>query len=36
LKLDELMGGIDGYATPPGLGSMAGPLGALALAAGTI
>ncbi|HWG67906.1 MAG TPA: ROK family protein [Steroidobacteraceae bacterium] len=36
LTLDELMGGIDGYATPPGLGSMAGPLGALALAAGTI
>lgn len=29
-------GGIDGYAVPPGLGSLAGPLGALALAADTI
>jgi fructokinase len=36
LKLDELTGGIDGYAVPPGLGSLAGPLGALALAADTI
>jgi fructokinase len=36
LKLDELAGGIDGYAVPPGLGSLAGPLGALALAADTI
>jgi len=36
LKLDELTGGINGYAVPPGLGSLAGPLGALALAADTI
>jgi fructokinase len=36
LSLDELAGGIDGYAVPPGLGSLAGPLGALALAADTI
>jgi fructokinase len=36
LKLDELTGGIDGYAVAPGLGSLAGPLGALALAADTI
>jgi fructokinase len=36
LKLDELAGGIDAYAVPPGLGSLAGPLGALALAADTI
>jgi fructokinase len=36
LKLDQLKGGIDGYAVPPGLGSLAGPLGALALAADTI
>lgn len=36
LKLDQLTGGIDGYAVPPGLGSLAGPLGALALAADTI
>jgi fructokinase len=36
LKLDELTGGIDGYAVPPGLGPLAGPLGALALAADTI
>ena len=36
LKLDELTDGIDGYAVPPGLGSLAGPLGALALAADTI
>jgi fructokinase len=35
-KLDELAGGIDRYAVPPGLGSLAGPLGALALAADTI
>ncbi len=33
LKLDKLTGGIDSYAVPPGLGSRAGPLGALALAA---
>jgi fructokinase len=36
LKLDELTGGIDAYAVPPGLGSLAGPLGALALAADAI
>jgi fructokinase len=36
LSLDELTGGIDGYAVPPGLGALAGPLGALALAADTI
>jgi fructokinase len=36
LRLDELTGGIDGYAVPPGLGPLAGPLGALALAADTI
>jgi hypothetical protein len=36
LKLDELTGGIDRYAVPPGLGSLAGPLGALALAADTV
>ena len=36
LVLDDLTGGIDGYAVAPGLGSQAGPLGALALAADTI
>jgi len=36
LQLEELTGGIDGYAVPPGLGPLAGPLGALALAADTI
>ncbi len=36
LKLDELTGGIDRYAVRPGLGSLAGPLGALALAADTL
>jgi hypothetical protein len=36
LKLDELTGGVDSYAVPPGLGPLAGPLGALALAADTI
>jgi fructokinase len=36
VRLDELAGGIDGYAVPPGLGSLAGPLGALALAADSI
>jgi fructokinase len=35
-KLDDLIGGVDSYAVPPGLGSLAGPLGALALAADTI
>jgi fructokinase len=33
LKLDKLLGGIDSYAVPPGLGPRSGPLGALALAA---
>jgi fructokinase len=33
LKLEKLTGGIESYAVPPGLGSRAGPLGALALAA---
>jgi fructokinase len=36
LSLDELTGGIDRYAVAPGLGALAGPLGALALAANTI
>lgn len=36
LNLDQVTGGIDGYATAPGLGTMAGPLGALALAAGAL
>jgi fructokinase len=36
LILDDLAGGVDGYAVAPGLGSQAGPLGALALAADTI
>ena len=33
LELDELEGGMDRYIVPPGLGALAGPLGALALAA---
>jgi fructokinase len=36
LRLDQLSGGLDGYAVAPGLGSQAGPLGALALAADTV
>lgn len=36
LKLEQLIGGIDDYAVPPGLGRQAGPLGALALAADVI
>jgi fructokinase len=36
VKLDRLTGDIDTYAVPPGLGRLAGPLGALALAADTI
>jgi fructokinase len=36
LDLDGLTGGIDGYVVRPGLGSLAGPLGALALAADAI
>ncbi len=34
--VDRFTGGIDAYAVPPGLGPLAGPLGALALAADTI
>jgi fructokinase len=33
LDLDDLTGGTAGYVVPPGLGALAGPLGALALAA---
>src|SRR6185437_3640342 len=33
LRIEELSGGIDAYIVPPGLGTLAGPLGALALAA---
>lgn len=33
LDLEELTRDVDGYAVPPGLGALAGPLGALALAA---
>jgi fructokinase len=33
LDLEDLTGGTDRYVTPPGLGALAGPLGALALAA---
>jgi fructokinase len=33
LNLDDLTGGVDRYAVPPGLASLAGPLGSLALAA---
>jgi fructokinase len=33
LDLEELTGGVDRYVVPPGLGALAGPLGALALAA---
>ncbi len=33
LDLEELTGGVDHYVVPPGLGALAGPLGALALAA---
>jgi fructokinase len=33
LDLEELTGGLERYIVPPGLGSIAGPLGALALAA---
>jgi fructokinase len=36
LDLDRLTNGIDGYVIPPGLASLAGPLGALALAADAI
>jgi len=36
LDLDELTGGVDRYVVPPGLGTLAGPLGALALAADAI
>ena len=33
LDLQDLTGETDGYVVPPGLGALAGPLGALALAA---
>ncbi len=33
LDLEDLTGGVDRYIVPPGLGALAGPLGALALAA---
>lgn len=33
LRIEELSGGINAYIVPPGLGTLAGPLGALALAA---
>jgi len=33
LDLQELTGGLDRYVVPPGLGALAGPLGALAIAA---
>lgn len=33
LRIEELRSGIDDYIAPPGLGALAGPLGALALAA---
>lgn len=33
LDLEELTGGVDRYVVPPGLGALAGPLGALAIAA---
>jgi fructokinase len=36
LDLERLTGGIDGYVVAPGLGSLAGPLGALAVAADAI
>jgi fructokinase len=36
VRLDELAGGVEHYAVPPGLGALAGPLGALALAADMI
>jgi fructokinase len=36
VDLDRLPGGLDLYVTAPGLGSLAGPLGALALAADAI
>jgi fructokinase len=33
LNLDDVTGGVDRYAVPPGLGALAGPLGSIALAA---
>jgi len=33
LDLDDITGGLERYVVPPGLGELAGPLGALALAA---
>jgi fructokinase len=36
LDLDALVGDVDAYVVPPGLGALAGPLGSLALAADTL
>ena len=36
VEVDEVMKGIDRYIVPPGLGTQAGPLGALALAANAV
>jgi fructokinase len=36
LDLDALVGNMDAYVMPPGLGALAGPLGSLALAADTL
>ena len=36
VEVDEVMRGIDRYVVPPGLGTQAGPLGALALAANVV
>ena len=36
LDLDDLTGGVDAYVVPPGLGALAGPSGALALAADAV
>ena len=36
VEVDEVMNGIDRYVVPPGLGTQAGPLGALALAANAV
>lgn len=36
IDLERLTGGLERYVIPPGLGALAGPLGALALAADAI
>lgn len=36
IDLERLTGGLERYVIPPGLGTLAGPLGALALAADAI